>query len=63
MRALKLFKTDGTFDQIKQFNRILVESKDRKTYSFDLTKATDRFPVKLQQAVLEVIVNVHFAKV
>jgi len=62
MQALKEFKSDGTFDQIGQFNRILKESKGYKTYCFDLTKATDRFPIILQQVLLEVIVNTSFAQ-
>jgi len=62
MRSLKQFVTDGTFDQIEQFNRILKETKGRKTYCFDLTKATDRFPIKLQQALLGVLVSDEFAK-
>jgi hypothetical protein len=62
METLKLFRSDGTFDQIKQFNRILQESEGQKTYCFDLSKATDRFPIILQQVLLEVIVNKKFAK-
>jgi hypothetical protein len=62
MLALKLFNSDGTFDQIAQFNRIVKETKGIKTYCFDLSKATDRFPIKLQQAVLELLVSKEFAK-
>jgi hypothetical protein len=62
MQALKLFITDGTFDQTKQFNRILSETKGIPTYCFDLTKATDRFPIILQQVLLGVIVNEDFAQ-
>ena len=62
MQALKLFPTDGTFDQTKQFNRILLETKGKSTYCFDLTKATDRFPIILQQVLLGVIVNEQFAQ-
>jgi len=62
MRSLKQFVTDGTFDQIGQFNRILKETEGCKTYCFDLTKATDRFPIKLQQALLGVLVSDEFAK-
>jgi len=63
METLKTFKSDGTYDQIGQFNRILTETKGCKTYCFDLTKATDRFPIKLQQVLLGVIVNERFADV
>uniref|UniRef100_A0A2V0RBV6 RdRp n=1 Tax=viral metagenome TaxID=1070528 RepID=A0A2V0RBV6_9ZZZZ len=62
METLKLFKSDGTFDQIGQFNRILLETKGLKTYCFDLSKATDRFPIRLQQVLLEVIVDAEYAK-
>jgi len=62
METLKLFVSDGTFDQIGQFNRILTETRGITTYCFDLTKATDRFPIKLQQLLLGVIVNENFAK-
>jgi hypothetical protein len=62
MLTLKLFKTDGTYDQIGQFNRLLKLSKGRMTYCFDLSKATDRYPIVLQQVVLEVIVNETFAR-
>lgn len=62
MEVLKLFESDGTFSQIEQFNRLCIKSKNKKTFCFDLSKATDRFPIILQQAVLEVIVNERFAK-
>jgi hypothetical protein len=62
METLKLFVSDGTFDQIGQFNRILKETKGEITYCFDLTKATDRFPIVLQELLLGVIVNENFAK-
>jgi len=62
METLKLFRSDGTFDQIGQFNRILKETKGYKTYCFDLSKATDRFPIILQQVLLGVIVNDKFAE-
>jgi hypothetical protein len=62
MLSLKTFDSDGTYDQIGQFNRLLEKSKGYKTYCFDLTKATDRFPIKIQQALLEVLVNKSFAQ-
>lgn len=61
MEVLKLFEADGTFNQIEQFNRLCIKSKNRRTFSFDLSKATDRFPIVLQQALLGVIVNENFA--
>jgi hypothetical protein len=62
MEVLKLFKTDGTFDQIGQFNRILIETKDKATFCFDLSKATDRFPILLQRLLIGVVVNSDFAE-
>jgi hypothetical protein len=53
---------DGTYDQIAQFNRILSETEGLITFCFDLSKATDRFPIKLQQALLEVIVSKAYAE-
>jgi hypothetical protein len=63
METLKLFRSDGTFDQIGQFNRILKLTKNKKTYCFDLSKATDRFPIVLQRVLLGVIVDTTFARV
>jgi hypothetical protein len=62
MKILRNFSTDGTYDQIGQFNRLINLSKGKKTYCFDLSKATDRFPIVLQQVLLEVIVSDKFAK-
>jgi hypothetical protein len=62
MTVLRLFPADGTFNQIAQFNRILKKSKGRMTYCYDLSKATDRFPLILQQTVFEVIIGTRFAK-
>jgi hypothetical protein len=61
MKTLTLFISDGTYDQVGQFNRILKETKGKITYCFDLSKATDRFPILLQQVLLEVIFNAQFA--
>jgi hypothetical protein len=63
MLALRTcFVMDGTYDQIAQFNRILSETEGLITFCFDLSKATDRFPIKLQQALLEVIVSKAYAE-
>jgi hypothetical protein len=63
MQALTTFRSDGTFDQIGQFNRILKETEGYKTYCFDLSKATDRFPIILQQVLLGIIVSEDFARI
>jgi len=62
MLSLKVFNSDGTYNQIEQFKRLQSNSFNCKVYCYDLSKATDRFPLKLQQALLEVIVNKEFAQ-
>jgi hypothetical protein len=61
MEALKLFRADGTYDQIGQLNRILAKANDKTMSSFDLSKATDRFPINVQTQVLAVLTNSHIA--
>jgi len=53
MLKLRELDMDGTFDQNMAFRRALNFSKDHPTYSFDLSAATDRFPVAPQVALLE----------
>lgn len=48
MKILRRMETDGTYDQGEQFKRIIREAK-APCFSFDLTSATDRFPIELQQ--------------
>jgi len=52
MGVLRRLQTDGTYGQEAQVGRILRESKGRPCYSFDLSSATDRFPVRIQVALL-----------
>lgn len=51
MNVLRRLETDGTWDQNQQVDRINMLAKS-KAYSFDLSSATDRFPVKLQEILL-----------
>jgi len=51
---------DGTFDQIRPINR-LMKRKCTGLYSVDLSSATDRLPVSLQQELLSLIFNSEFA--
>lgn len=51
MGVLKRLETDGTYDQDDQFERIS-RLASHESHSFDLTSATDRFPIKLQEIVL-----------
>jgi len=48
MKILKSLKTDGTYDQNKAFERVLIESKGKKTYSYDLEGASHRIPLSQQ---------------
>lgn len=52
MAVLRTLKTDGTWAQDLQANRIARESLGHKAHSFDLSNATDRFPVILQEILL-----------
>lgn len=49
--VLKGIKEDGTFDQMKPFNK-LIDQSDGRFYSFDLSAATDRLPIDLQRDIL-----------
>jgi len=52
MSVLRSIPNDGTFDQLKPLYA-LRKKKIKKLYSFDLTSATDRFPIFLQTRMLE----------
>jgi len=52
MDILKRLETDGTFSHGDQFKRIILKSKGNITYCHDLSSATDRFPVELQEILL-----------
>lgn len=52
---LKIVPNDGTFDQDASVNRSSAKSmKSGCAYSFDLSAATDRLPIKIQIAILNV---------
>lgn len=55
--------TDGTFDQHKPLIALINSQKDsgRRFYSFDLSAATDRLPVALQEQVLACFSNSRLA--
>lgn len=48
--------TDGTFDQLRPA-KALVARGLKEFYSFDLSAATDRFPVALQHAVMTLVLG------
>jgi len=58
-KILKQIPTDGTFDQKKPLLRLLDLKKSGKIvenfYSFDLSSATDRLPIKLQKDIISMI--------
>lgn len=51
MSVLKRMKTDGTYNQDEQ-TKIIVNSSRICAYSFDLTNATDRFPMEIQEILM-----------
>nr|UPW42219.1 MAG: putative RNA dependent RNA polymerase [Yunnan mito-like virus 44] len=61
LRLLSTIITDGTFDQLAPVRR-LYELGHTEFYSFDLTAATDRLPVRLQGQVLSILVNKEFSE-
>jgi hypothetical protein len=53
MGILKRIPMDGTFNQVKPLQRLLdLNRAQHVLYSFDLSAATDRLPVKLQVQIL-----------
>jgi hypothetical protein len=51
-RMLRKIPTDGTYDQARQSNIVREISKRGGVYSYDLSAATDRFPMVLQIDVI-----------
>jgi hypothetical protein len=62
MGVLRRLVTDGTWDQHAQFDRIRCEAQ-APVYSFDLSSATDRFPIKIQQHLVAALYGERFAAV
>lgn len=58
---LQKIPQDGTFDQLKPA-RILATKEIMTLYSYDLSAATDRFPVSLQQALLSYLIGPRVAR-
>jgi len=55
MNLLRSLPMDGTFNQNLAFNRAKIFSKDHSMYSFDLSSATDRFPIEPQTHVVKLL--------
>jgi hypothetical protein len=51
-RSLRHISTDGTYDQISQASRVADATTRGPVWSFDLTAATDRIPLIIQQDVM-----------
>ena len=63
-QVLRKIPQDGTFDQIapvKKLISLVKEGRDHRIWSFDLTAATDRIPVILQEIVLGRFMTDEFA--
>jgi len=56
---LRHYKTDGTFDQMRPIHNLLSHSNE--LYSLDLSAATDRLPISLQQKLLEEFTSISYA--
>jgi hypothetical protein len=56
--------TDGTFNQHKPIHELIAANKcfRRRFYSFDLSAATDRLPLQLQEQVLASFTNERLAR-
>jgi len=54
MEALRQIPGDMTYQQDKAFDHL---PKEGPYFSFDLTSATDRFPVSLQRLVLNRLIG------
>jgi hypothetical protein len=51
-RTLRHIAMDGTYDQISQASRVAHATTQGPVWSFDLTAATDRIPIIIQQDVM-----------
>jgi hypothetical protein len=56
LELLKKVPTDGTFGQEEVINRLSQTSK-AKFSSFDLSAATDRLPLKVQEDILSLFIG------
>lgn len=52
-----VFLYDGTFDQIGELEKFLNKYKNEYFYSFDLSAATDRLPLSIQQSILSILLE------
>lgn len=59
--VLRNWQTDGTFDQLRPLKRLMSKGL-MSFYSFDLSAATDRLPIKFQVQILAQVVGLDFAE-
>jgi hypothetical protein len=58
MGTLKKLKTDGTYSHNRVAELTKLHTKEGESiYCFDLSNATDRFPVELQEELLAEIIG------
>jgi len=63
--VLRGIPQDGTFDQLGPIKRLMAYAREYRLsglYSYDLSAATDRLPVVLQQVLLEYVLGPRLAK-
>jgi hypothetical protein len=56
MDLLRSLETDGAYDQEAQAQRVL-KNLNHESHSFDLSAATDRFPIALQKVVVSAMLG------
>jgi hypothetical protein len=62
-KILKEIPQDGTFDQLRPVERLLKRVDEQTTiYSYDLSSATDRIPIKIQEILLAEVFGEDFAQ-
>jgi len=55
-KSLRNLDEDGTFDQDKPLRLLMKKvGPNQKVYSFDLSAATDRLPIKLQSQIISLL--------
>lgn len=63
-RILRVIPQDGTFDQLRPIEKLIERKRslrDHRLWSFDLSAATDRIPVVIQEVLLGVLATNEFA--
>jgi len=61
-KILKNIPNDATFDQDAAFERAVSKAKvSGHSYGYDLSSATDRLPIDLQEAILRGLIGNHLA--